>query len=457
MANWADIYADCIYHLKMNDDAASTVVIDSKLLSNGTSIRNTSLMHVDGKVSGALDFNGVSDYVIIPSFVVEEVQTVLNDSFTISMLVKPDDGQPDISNCLWGLGNHPQANTIHFGLTVEGKVFFGYDDNAMQSLNLLSSVLFSDGAQTQWNMITLVVEKTGLNTVTAYLYFNGILDTLTPDGTNMSSFIASSDSWIGRGTVSSVLYYFSGLIDDVMIFNRALTAAEVLFLYENIERPIINTVVDGGDEDSVVINLTSAGNSQLYYREKFATSWTTGLTDDSEGTIIQTGLTAGKWYEFYVIDDETNRPSNIVECEVVIDTILIESAIYSLLKNDGTINGLVGTKIYPNLVPQSIAMPAITYQEISSPREYTASGATGTTEARFQINCWDDNYSGAKEVAEAVRKKLSGYKGTVGILKIQSCFLVDEDDMPQASPETDVLKRYGKRLDFILMYDESLV
>lgn len=134
----------------------------------------------------------------------------------------------------------------------------------------------------------------------------------------------------------------------------------------------------------------------------------------------------------------------------------IEGAIYYLLAADATVSGLVGTRIYPNLVPQAASLPAITYQQISGVREHTADGADGIVESRFQINCWASTYTGAKSLSDAVRKELDGYKGTVGSRNILFCFLADEDDMPQIAPETDVLQRYGKRLDFIFMYDEAL-
>ena len=51
-------------HYLMNDNAGSTTVLDNKGMYNGASVRNTSYLHVVGKLDGALSFNGSSDYVV---------------------------------------------------------------------------------------------------------------------------------------------------------------------------------------------------------------------------------------------------------------------------------------------------------------------------------------------------------------------------------------------------------
>jgi hypothetical protein len=51
-----------IGHWKMNDDAATKVVVDSSANGNdGTAQQNTEDINVTGKINGALSFNGTSD------------------------------------------------------------------------------------------------------------------------------------------------------------------------------------------------------------------------------------------------------------------------------------------------------------------------------------------------------------------------------------------------------------
>lgn len=58
--SWED---NIVAHYKMNDNADNTTVLDNMGFSNGTAQQNTSALHTDGKILGALTFNGTSDYV----------------------------------------------------------------------------------------------------------------------------------------------------------------------------------------------------------------------------------------------------------------------------------------------------------------------------------------------------------------------------------------------------------
>lgn len=222
--------------------------------------------------------------------------------------------------------------------------------------------------------------------------------------------------------------------------------------------PTISAVVDNGDQDSITVTVTGSGTIQLYYRIKYTTTWTAGQNRSGAGNIVQTGLTAGSWYELYITDTIAgieSPPSKIRVIRVVdSDDTTIETALFSILIGDATINSLIATRVYPNIVPQNAPMPAITYQQISGPRDHVMAGPTGLVGARYQINCWASSYAGAKELAEAVRKELDGYSGTVNTRVIEVIILEDEGDMPEVTPGADALKRFGKRLDFIVWFKE---
>jgi hypothetical protein len=136
---------------------------------------------------------------------------------------------------------------------------------------------------------------------------------------------------------------------------------------------------------------------------------------------------------------------------------IIEAALCALLLEGTAVAALIGTRIYPNQVPQKSAMPAITYQQISGARDYTLDGPSGMTSPRFQINCWAKTYIEVCRLANAVRKRLNGYSGNFNTLIIHVIQLEDVGDMPQITAGTDVLSRYGKRLDFIVCFDEALI
>lgn len=133
----------------------------------------------------------------------------------------------------------------------------------------------------------------------------------------------------------------------------------------------------------------------------------------------------------------------------------IESAIYTKLAADPVVSSLVSTRIFPNVIPQGESMPAIAYQMISGAREHTTDGPEGLCQARFQVTCWAGTYSEAKQLSEAVRKELDGYRGTVSSVVIDSILLENELDAPRLVGGVDVLKRFGKILDFVIWFEES--
>jgi hypothetical protein len=130
-----------------------------------------------------------------------------------------------------------------------------------------------------------------------------------------------------------------------------------------------------------------------------------------------------------------------------------EVTLQRIIINASAISAFIGSRLYPNIVPQKAPNPAMTYQQISGPRGHMMSGPIGLTKARYQINCWAASYSEAKGLAEVVRLTLNGYT-SVGVIKMIR--LADEGDLPKTIPGLDQLTRYGKRLDFNIWFQEAV-
>ena len=96
----------------------------------------------------------------------------------------------------------------------------------------------------------------------------------------------------------------------------------------------------------------------------------------------------------------------------------LEEAIYGQLVGDATVGGLVGTganaRVYPMVIPQEAALPAIAYQRVSGARELAHDGEVGFAEARLQFTCQAESYDGAKALAKGVRLCLAGFNGVMG-------------------------------------------
>lgn len=132
----------------------------------------------------------------------------------------------------------------------------------------------------------------------------------------------------------------------------------------------------------------------------------------------------------------------------------IGEAIYSILYNDDEVKALVSTRIYPNLLPESTTLPALTYQELTAFRQYVMTGPIGMARFRFQINCRASTYAEVDELSIEVRKALDGYSGIVENQYIHFVEMLDESDTLENIAGLDVIKKYGKRSDFYIWSNE---
>lgn len=96
----------------------------------------------------------------------------------------------------------------------------------------------------------------------------------------------------------------------------------------------------------------------------------------------------------------------------------------ALFGNSGVTN-LVGTRIYPLLLPQFPIYEAISYQRISNTEQ---NGSTALRETRYQINCWGETYAETQGLAAAVKVALEEYTDTDQTPGIKMSRIVNELD-----------------------------
>jgi hypothetical protein len=115
---------------------------------------------------------------------------------------------------------------------------------------------------------------------------------------------------------------------------------------------------------------------------------------------------------------------------------------------------LVSGRVYPLVIPQSATLPCITYQRISTPRQYSLGGTDTVANPRIQIDCWGSTYSSVKAVAEQVLTALNQRMGQIGSGAQAFDVLVSlaDNEADSYEPETG---RYRVRIDFRIMYSEG--
>lgn len=134
----------------------------------------------------------------------------------------------------------------------------------------------------------------------------------------------------------------------------------------------------------------------------------------------------------------------------------LEDAIVAMLAAGSRTTALVGSRVSPKIVPQGESLPALTYQVISNPRSYVASGLVDGSMARVQINCIATTMAGARAVLNALRDDLADLGSGFGLggprtfagMELRGVFIEDESDLPdEREAGVDSTTRFGKRMD----------
>ena len=204
---------------KMNDNASNTTVVDSSGKgNNGTARRNTSALSTTGKVNGALSFNGSSDYVSCGS----NSSLNLIDAISVGVWVKFDTLSFDQG--IVDKGDSPTDGVIRLWLWHgNNEVFFDAPEGAVR-INGAPSGGFSTG---RWYHIVASYNRNG-GSNNLNLYIDGVkvasLTKTAAMGTN------SHNLTIGARRQGKS-EFFDGAIDNVMIFNKALSQQEIDTLY----------------------------------------------------------------------------------------------------------------------------------------------------------------------------------------------------------------------------------
>jgi hypothetical protein len=183
-----------------------------------------------GKVGQALDFDGTDDYVKVPDD--DSLDFGAAGAFTLSLWVNVDTSANfeniidkstgDITDVFssaqgWGV----QYRT---GFGDDGHHFFLRDGTASGSANV-TYTSFGDLTGAGWKFITAVVYSDNIIT-----YVDGVVATNKGARTENGSADTTEEFFVGIWEANSSEY--DGKADEVRIYNRALSAAEVLELYQ---------------------------------------------------------------------------------------------------------------------------------------------------------------------------------------------------------------------------------
>jgi hypothetical protein len=219
---------------KLNDNAASTVVVDSMSLQNGVSTTNTSGLHAIGKLDGAFDFdNQYAVEVADNTAYTFSTGDTTDKPFSVAAWVY-NNGSDSIQGIIGKTGSVAVGDKFEWLLYLNSqKIYFQLFDN---SLSIYRMAWTSSSISTGWHFVVATYDGRGGDTANAGMIL--YVDEKVADVTLYGKFTyVAMHNLTGNVTIGA--YYsgnvFTGFwkdkIDNVMIFNKELTLAEVLSLY----------------------------------------------------------------------------------------------------------------------------------------------------------------------------------------------------------------------------------
>lgn len=124
----------------------------------------------------------------------------------------------------------------------------------------------------------------------------------------------------------------------------------------------------------------------------------------------------------------------------------IEPALVAHILSDEKITSIIQDRLFPLAVPQDEDVPAIVYQQISSPRTLTLTGESAS-HSRIQLSCYAKTFSQAKQMAITLYNSLDFFRGNLGNKTKSAVLMADSRD--DYEPETG---RYRCDVDFFIMH-----
>lgn len=217
-------------HYKLNETAGTTASDSSGAGNNGTVTGTTGWSTAVRGNGHRFNYTNGDDYVTIPNSTT--LQDVQEDDYSLSMWFKPASVPPGTglaNDAIYGLAMK-NGMICGLGYTYEQKFRMAHPFSDGSILQAYSANTFGSGS---FHHVVVVVKRATGNVA---LYVNGQLESSQSFTPNKEAFEQGTSTWkLGIASPGSGTYKFAadGTLDDVRIYNRALTAQEIAQLYGN--------------------------------------------------------------------------------------------------------------------------------------------------------------------------------------------------------------------------------
>ena len=292
---------------------------------------STSTSPARGKIGQGLKFNGSTNAVDVGDVGLDFHGQ--NQSFSVAFWMKKNGGNNNDEQYMVSTDVHDGWYLRAGNGSDHDELIVKIDDGADHAYNWGSTTI-TDG---EWYHCALVLDTT---TDTLYGYVNGV-EEINESSVNVDD-MTYDDVAIGRGEYGGD-HYFQGLLDEVRIYNRALSASEIESLYRHSSRKLqVNSQInkyatgglvgywtfDGQDTDwgsNITNDLSGNGNNGEITNMSTSTSPASGKI----GQALKFDNSGDSGYRIKVTVEYTEVDANLTDFPVYVDMSDLGSNFFS--------------------------------------------------------------------------------------------------------------------------------
>ncbi len=229
------------------DEAAGDLIVDMSGNGNHGEVVGGAQI-VAGIEGGAMEFDGIDDYIDMGDKSVNGIFDFGGAAFTISAWINPSQLLPkltnhSVGNVLFSRGSDAYNDNFELGIVDANLVLYTDTEDGLDTTVTLGSGDITAG---EWHEIALIYD---VGTVTGII--DATLYTATVAGT---SFDQAAGSPFTLGDTLHEESPYSGLMDEVRIYNRAMTAVELGFV--NLNQASVPEPMDGAIVPPGIVGIT---------------------------------------------------------------------------------------------------------------------------------------------------------------------------------------------------------
>ena len=363
--------------LNFNNNSAigenSTYAVDISQYGNNGTIHGATW--TNGKFGSALEFDGVDDYVSVP----DDESLDITDTVTIEVWINPQEQNSGGLSLKQIAGKRAQY-VMYISRTGYTISFYTYPDGTVSALSSLTTL-----TEGKWSHVVCVLDENGRK-----IYINGELDNSDSTAGTQSQIYPVG---IGGDPNSPTDRAFNGTIDELRIYNRALSAEEIKMHYLSEFQKYNST------QWRFYNNLTDLEDgTYTYYGWANDTSGNEGQSEVREITIGQPDIKIEIWNGTdWILFNDTNLlefrcEAGQTECEPTNQDVGNSQSIFKIT-NNGTGDGAkVEMKLNQTFTDITLKCDDdYTYADaVEITSSYQQIHGALSTNSYFYVSCWAD-------------------------------------------------------------------